>query len=150
MEKWKPVWPQDCDESVATQSAAYRQGLAARQRWTERLGWLLPGVGVQAVLHRAAETDLLAQRAYQDAVADFHSLLRSFYYPYLFTERRVEATDFADLRRFSPKQADRDAPLASLLALIMLQQAPQPGSDRHWRCRTPGTTAEAERARDET
>ena len=51
--KWYYAFPQLGDESVALQVAAYREGLLARQRWTARLGWLLPGVGVQAALHRA-------------------------------------------------------------------------------------------------
>lgn len=93
--KWYYAFQQLGDESVAAQVAAYREGLLARQRWSSRLGWLLPGVGVQAVLHRQAETDLQAQLAYQDRIADFHGQLRAFYYRYLFKEMRFGSQDFA-------------------------------------------------------
>lgn len=118
--KWYYAFQQLGDESVAPQVAAYRDGLLARQRWSERLGWLLPGVGVQAILHRAAATDLPAQLAYQDAVAAFHARLRSYYYPYLFNELRFAAEDFARLPRFQPAPADGKVPVVSLLALAFV------------------------------
>ncbi|ATH16105.1 ABC transporter permease [Delftia acidovorans] len=93
--KWYYAFQQLGDESVASQFAAYRAGLQARQAWTGRLGWLLPGVGVQAALHRQAGTDLLAQLAYQDDIAAFHARLRAFLYPYLFEDRTFGAQDFA-------------------------------------------------------
>ncbi|MDR0203715.1 MAG: DUF3526 domain-containing protein [Delftia acidovorans] len=93
--KWYYAFQQLGDESVAPQFAAYRAGLQARQAWTGRLGWLLPGVGVQAALHREAGTDLLAQLAYQDDIAAFHARLRAFLYPYLFEDRKFGAQDFA-------------------------------------------------------
>lgn len=101
--KWYYAFQQLGDESVAPQLAAYRDGLLARQRWTARLGWLLPGVGVQAVLHRQANTDLMAQLAYQDRIADFHARLRAFYYPYLFNDVRFGSQDFAAQPRFNPE-----------------------------------------------
>lgn len=118
--KWYFAFQQLGDESVAPQVAAYREGLVARQRWTERLGWVMPGVGVQAALHRAAGTDLMAQLAYQDAIAGFHAQLRDFFYPYLFNEARFGPADFAKLPRFEPSQAGSDAPLGSLLVLAVL------------------------------
>lgn len=93
--KWYYAFQQLGDESVAPQFAAYRAGLQARQAWTGRLGWLLPGVGVQAALHRQAGTDLLAQLAYHDDIAAFHARLRAFLYPYLFEDRAFGAQDFA-------------------------------------------------------
>jgi ABC-2 type transport system permease protein len=108
--KWYYAFQQLGDESVAPQFAAYRAGLQARQAWTVRLGWLLPGVGVQAALHRQAGTDLLAQLAYQDDIAAFHARLRSFYYPYLFEDRQFGAQDFAAQPVFS--SAPREGPWA--------------------------------------
>lgn len=118
--KWYFAFQQLGDESVAPQVAAYREGLLARQRWSERLGWLLPGVGVQAILHRTAATDLLAQLSYQDGVAAFHARLRSYYYPYLFNEIRFETEDFARLPHFQPAQAAGVVPTVSLLALALV------------------------------
>lgn len=122
--KWYYAFQQLGDESVAPQVAAYREGLLTRQRWSERLGALLPGVGVQAVLHRVAGTDLPAQLAYQDQVAAFHARLREFFYPYLFNGTRFEAQDFDRLPRFQPTVADAEAgrhgSAGSLLALVLL------------------------------
>jgi ABC-2 type transport system permease protein len=117
--KWYYAFQQLGDQSVAPQVAAYREGLVARQRWTSRLGWLLPGVGVQAVLHRQADTDLQAQLAYQDRIADFHARLRAYYYPYLFNEVRFGVRDFAAQPRFSPPARSSETPAGQLLGLCV-------------------------------
>jgi ABC-2 type transport system permease protein len=118
--KWYYAFQQLGDESVAPQVAAYRDGLLARQRWTARLGWLLPGVGVQAALHRQADTDLQAQLAYQDRIADFHAQLRVYYYPYLFDEVRFGPRDFAAQPRFSRPVRSAQTPLGQLLGLVLM------------------------------
>lgn len=100
--KWYYAFQQLGDESVAAKVAAYREGLVARQQWTERLDWLLPGVAAQAILHREARTDLVAQLAYQDAITIYHDRLRAFYYPYLFNEVRFRAEDFDHIPRYEP------------------------------------------------
>lgn len=64
--KWYFAFHHLGDVDVADQSRAYRGGLEQRDRWTRRIGYLLPAVGVQAGLHRVAETDLAAQLEYQD------------------------------------------------------------------------------------
>ncbi|MFG6429881.1 DUF3526 domain-containing protein [Roseateles sp. LYH14W] len=115
--KWYYAFQQLGDERVAPQVAAYRAALLARQQATEGLGFALPGVGLQAVLHRVAGTDLLAQLAYQDAITAFHRRLRHQLYPYLFEERKFEAADFARLPRFEPPAPAVDIPLAPLAAL---------------------------------
>jgi len=118
--KWYYAFQQLGDESVAPQVAAYREGLLARQRWTSRLGWLLPGVGVQAALHRQADTDLQAQLAYQDRVAGFHARLRAYYYPYLFNEVRFGFRDFSAQPRFSPPAWSADTPADEMLGLGLM------------------------------
>lgn len=118
--KWYYAFQQLGDESVAPQVIAYRESLLARQRWSERLGWVLPGVGVQAILHRTAATDLRAQLAYQDAIAAFHARLRSFFYPYLFNELPFKAEDFNRLPRFQTVQTENGVPAAFLLTLVLV------------------------------
>jgi len=108
--KWYYAFQQLGDESVAAEVAAYRTGLLARQRWTERLGWLLPGVAAQALLHRLADTDLPAQLAYQRRIEAFHGDIRAFYYPYVFNERTFGTEDFA--RRPKYVAAERPPQLA--------------------------------------
>jgi ABC-2 type transport system permease protein len=98
--KWYHAFHYLGDVSVAEQSRAYREGLTRRDRWTRRLGYLLPAVGVQAGLHRLAETDLTAQLAYQDRIRAFHERLRRFYYPYIFNEAPFLKDDFAKAPRW--------------------------------------------------
>lgn len=85
--KWYYAFQHLGDLSVAEQVRAYREGLEARDTWTRRIGFLLPPVGVQVALHRAAQTDLAAQLHYQDRIRGFHARLRRFYYPYIFNDR---------------------------------------------------------------
>lgn len=124
--KWYFAFHQVGDESVAEQVQAYREGLQARQTWTNRLGWVLPGVGAQAALHRVADTDLLAQLAYQDEIAAFHRQLREFYYPYLFNDLPFGQEDFAKRPVFTPLPPDAVPPgdtawgLFALAWLILL------------------------------
>jgi ABC-2 type transport system permease protein len=121
--KWYYAFQQLGDERVAGQVAAYRASLIARQRWTERLGWLLPGVGVQAALHRVADTDLESQLAYQDAITAFHGRLRAFFYPYLFNDAAFGASDFAAQPRFVPAAKAVSVPASQLLGLALLALA---------------------------
>jgi ABC-2 type transport system permease protein len=115
--KWYFAFQQLGDEDVAQDVHAWRVALQARQRWTERLGWLLPGVGVQTALHRQAATDLAAQLDYQDAVADFHAQLRGFFYPHLFDARPFTVEDLARMPQFQARPANTDGTAAPLLAL---------------------------------
>jgi len=110
--KWYFAFHQVGDESAAEQAKQYRDGLLARQDWSNRLGWLLPGVAAQSVLHRSADTDLLAQLAYQDRIADFHREIRTFYYGYLFNDRPFGHEDFARRPVFQPA-ASRTMPAAA-------------------------------------
>jgi ABC-2 type transport system permease protein len=118
--KWLFAFNQLGDESVAPQVRAYRQGLLERQAWTERLGWLLPGVGAQAVLHRLAATDLPAQLAYQDRIAAFHADIRRFYYGYLFRERPFRQGDYALRPVFAPAVPDASVHWSGPGALLVL------------------------------
>ena len=121
--KWYYAFQQLGDESVAAPVAAYRESLLTRQRWTVRLGWLLPGVGAQAALHRLAHTDLEAQLAYQDAIADYHGRLRAFYYRYLFDDVPFAAPDFAAQPRFEPAPKALAIPAAPLAGLALVALA---------------------------
>jgi len=118
--KWYFAFHQVGDESVADQVAAYRNGLLARQHWTEYLGVVLPGVGTQALLHRVAATDLPAQLHYQYQITEFHRKIREFYYQYLFNDRPITHEDFQQRPQFSPAtESDTNWPLQAWLALLL-------------------------------
>lgn len=106
------------DEAVAEQVADYRAHLLARQNLSEKVGWMLPSVGAQVLLHRIADTDLVAQLAYQDSIAAFHERLRRFFYPYLFTDRPFTRADFDRLPSYEARTATDSLPSLSLGALV--------------------------------
>ncbi|TIX51672.1 DUF3526 domain-containing protein [Alteraurantiacibacter aquimixticola] len=93
--KWYYAFQHLGDVSVEDETLAYREGLEARDRWTRRVGYLLPPVALQHALHRRAETDLRAQLTYQDRIRDYHGRLREFYYPFIFNEQEFSRQDFA-------------------------------------------------------
>lgn len=99
--KWYLAFHQNGDESVADQVRTYRHGLERRDATARALGWVLPSVGVQALLTRLADTDLSGQLAYQDRIRAFHARLRRFYYGYLFTDRPFGRADFGRAPRFA-------------------------------------------------
>lgn len=121
--KWYYAMHEMGDDSVAGQVAAYRASLAARQAWTERLGWLSPAAGAQSLVHRIADSDLPAHLAYQDSVAAFHRRLQDFYYPYLFLERPFQRGDFEKLPTYEPRTAAGSTPLVPLIALAVFSLA---------------------------
>jgi ABC-2 type transport system permease protein len=100
--KWYFAFHQVGDESVADRVRAWRSGLERRDAAARTLGWVLPSVGVQAIVTRLAQTDLAAQLAYQDRIRAYHARLREFYYGYLFNDRPFGRGDFAAAPRFGP------------------------------------------------
>lgn len=98
--KWYYAFQHLGDLAAAPQAQAYRNGLEARDQWTSRIGFMLPAVGVQALLHRQAKTDLRAGLAYQDRIRAYHERLRKFYYPYLFNETPFREADFSKAPRW--------------------------------------------------
>ena len=118
--KWYYAMHEMGDDSVAGQFADYRASLAARQAWTERLGWLSPTAAAQSLVHRIADSDLTAHLAYQDSVAAFHRQLQAFYYPYLFNERPFQRADFDRLPAYQPRLDTGSVAIVPLLALTVL------------------------------
>jgi ABC-2 type transport system permease protein len=118
--KWLFAMHQVGDEAVAPQVTAYRASLLDRERWTTRLGWLLPNVAVQGMLHRLADTDLVAQLDYQDSIGAFHDRLRAFFYPYLFLDRPVTHADFDRLPSYRPRGGTTTWPFVPMLMLLVV------------------------------
>ena len=85
---------------MADRVSVYRQGLETRDHAARSLGWVLPSVGVQAMLTRMARTDLTAQLAYRDQIRNYHRRLRDFYYGYMFRDRPFGKADFDRAPRF--------------------------------------------------
>lgn len=117
--KWLFAMHQVGDEAVGRQVAEYRNSLQARERWSQTLGFVLPGVAAQGVLHRIADTDLAGQLAFQDSVGAFHTRLRRFFYPYLFNDTPFTVADFDRVPRYVARASGSSLPAASLAALAV-------------------------------
>ncbi len=118
--KWLFAMHQVGDEAVAPQVATYRESLLDRERWTTALGWLLPNVAAQAILHRLADTDLIAQLDYQDSIGVFHKELRMVFYPYLFLDRPFTRADFDRLPRYAARSGTASWPAIPMLMLLVV------------------------------
>lgn len=118
--KWLFAMHQVGDEAVAPQVAAYRASLLAREQWTTRLGWLLPNVAAQGILHRLADADLVAQLDYHDSIGAFHEQLRSFFYPYLFLDRPFTRADFDVLPSYDARTGTASLPAIPMLMLLVI------------------------------
>ena len=118
--KWYYAMHQVGDEAVAADVSAYRDSLKKRETMTRLLGYVLPGVGTMNVLHRMADTDIEGQLSYQDSIADFHTKLRQFYYPYFFKEQAFDHSDFAMIPRYEPRSSGGTLATEALAALALL------------------------------
>jgi ABC-2 type transport system permease protein len=107
------------DEDAAFSSAQFREKLAQRQRWTERLAWLTPTINAQLSLNRIAQTDLANHLAYLDSVRDFHEQVRRFVYPHLLCNGPAPAVDWGRLPRHQFQDEAHPIP-ASALSLSLL------------------------------
>lgn len=116
--KWLFAMHQVGDQAVAPQVAAYRASLLERELWATRLGWLLPNVAAQGILHRLADTDLVAQLDYQHSIGLFHKELRTFFYPYLFFDRPFTRADFNRLPGYSPRSGTASWPALPTIILL--------------------------------
>jgi ABC-2 type transport system permease protein len=99
--KWYFAFQQLGDEAVAADSAARDAGIAWREAWAQRLGWLLPPVKVAQALQHLAGSDVAADLAFKAQVRAYHRALREYHYPYLFGSRTMHESDVASAPKFS-------------------------------------------------
>jgi ABC-2 type transport system permease protein len=117
--KWYYALQHAGDWSVREQVAAYRASIEAREHGARQLGWLLPGVAVQAAVHRLTDSDLQAHLAYLDRVADLHRELRVHLYPYVFDERPWTTADAASAPVYRDAHGDSSLPVQLWLMLLI-------------------------------
>jgi ABC-2 type transport system permease protein len=85
--KWYFAFQHLGDQHVAQNSMAYRAGIAKRDRRAGLISLALPPIAIQRAIHRLARTDMAAQAAFQDRIRAYHTKLRTYYYPFLFSEK---------------------------------------------------------------
>ena len=99
--KWYFAFQQLGDEAVAADSTARDFGIARREAWAQRLGWLLPPVKAAQAMQQLAGSDVTADLAFKTQVRAFHRRLREYHYPYLFGGRPMRDTDVESAPEFS-------------------------------------------------
>ncbi|GGI68096.1 ABC transporter permease [Polymorphobacter multimanifer] len=104
--KWYFAFQHLGDLHVATESKAYRNGIARRATLARWAGVLLPPAGLAQAMAAVAKTDVTAQLAYQQRIRAYHQRLREFYYAYLFDEKPFGAADLPLVPRYSPLNDD--------------------------------------------
>jgi ABC-2 type transport system permease protein len=87
------------DEAVAADSAARDEGIAHREAWAQRLGWLLPPLKVAQAMQRLAGSDVAADLAFKAQVRAYHRSVREYHYPYLFAGRPMQDADISGVPR---------------------------------------------------
>ena len=98
--KWYFAFQHMGDLTAKDLSVAYRRSIAERDRLSGFVAFLSPAVAVQRAMQQAARTDVAAALAYDQRIRSYHTALREFYYPFLFTERPYDATDLAGAPAF--------------------------------------------------
>lgn len=82
------------DQKVEPMSRAYRTGITMREARAGLVSFALPPIAIQRAMHRLARTDMAAQLAYQNRIRAYHTRLRTYYYPFLFTTKPFTPADF--------------------------------------------------------
>jgi len=99
--KWYYAFQHVGDLTARDLSSAYRQSIAERDRLSGIVAFLSPAVAVQRALQGAAKTGVRAALEYDRRIRDYHTALREFYYPLLFTERPFDAAALEKAPLFS-------------------------------------------------
>jgi ABC-2 type transport system permease protein len=99
--KWYFAFQQLGDDAVVTDSVARDAGIARREAWAQRLGWLLPPLKAAQTMQQLAGSDVTADLAFKTQVRVFHRRLREYHYPYMFGGRPMDDTDVAGAPDFA-------------------------------------------------
>ena len=93
--KWYYAMQEAGDNSVEPKALQYMRTLRKRQECANLLGVFCPPVEAQLIFNRIAGTDLEAEISYLDSVKRFHNELKKHFYPLVFAEARIKASDYA-------------------------------------------------------
>lgn len=88
----------DIDSAEATRK--YAEKLAQRQAFTEKAAWFLPTVAAQLQFNKIAATDLESHLEYLEAVRNYHTQIRNFFYPHIFRDAKLSDVDLKTAPEF--------------------------------------------------
>lgn len=108
------------DKEAEKTSQRMEQKLIERQSKAEKLGVLLPSVGVQRMYNILANTDLGAHLLYLKSVRSHHKNIREYFYPYIFEETLTKEVPWDKRPKYNAPKQDADISWATLGAGILL------------------------------
>lgn len=101
--KWYYSFQEVGDQAAESLSIRYRAGRLRRDTLAGRFALIAPPALIHRTFQDLAQTDFDAALAYEERVRKFHSQLREFYYPLLFSPSltnhnwREEMPEYSDL-----------------------------------------------------
>lgn len=98
--KWYYAFQQVGDQAAAQLSERYRQASIEKYKGAGYAALLSPPMFFQRIMTRLAETDPIAAFEYEEQIREFHKLLRSYYYPWLFVRDDFDKSHLKELPRF--------------------------------------------------
>jgi ABC-2 type transport system permease protein len=98
--KWYYAFHHAADMQLADQARAYAHNALARQRAADYLGFLSPAVALQNSLDSIADSRIERVLVKREAIINFHTRLRRYFYPYIFEERLIRQAEFLQAPRF--------------------------------------------------
>lgn len=102
--KWYYAFQQVGDQKTEALSTAYTTGRVQRDKLASWVAFLAPPALLERSLQGLAETDVSAVIAYEAEVLDFHTALRSYYYPKMFPDEIFDQSALKGLPQFSAKR----------------------------------------------
>lgn len=117
----------DLDERLAPVVRQHEAALAAQQRWVALLRLASPAIAAHQAMLEVTGTGAARQVRYRAEVRAFLDAWRAFLVPKTFRGERMEASDFAELPRFSwveePAPVAAQRALAACLGVLLLTLA---------------------------
>lgn len=98
--KWYFAFQHLGDRQVGDMSRAYVNGIALRDAKAGAIAWALPPILIQRTLQHFARTDMAAGALYQNRIRAYHTKLRTYYYPFLFTDKAFTSANFDAVPEF--------------------------------------------------
>lgn len=102
--KWYYAFQQVGDQSVEEMSQNRRDAILKRDRSAAWVAVFSPSSMTRRLLTSLAQTDTKAALSYQQRVRAYHSELRKFYYPLLFTDVAYNQDILSNLPEYSPEE----------------------------------------------
>ncbi len=102
--KWYFAFQHMADVKLAPLVEQRESTLNQRHAFNQTLAWVLPSLFVQQTLEKIAQSDISDLIHYRHEIESYHTALRHYLYPYLFTDKAFKQSDFEKMPSFTDKK----------------------------------------------